>query len=884
MGTTYIGATGKAEVQKGHPRFSPFLTQGFWQMKKQFYASVAFTALTVPAMAFAQSTGTIAAEEEIVVTASKSEGIQGVQVPDTPKARTVISQELIQTQSAGQTVINVLNVVPSVNFTNNDPYGSSGGNIRIRGFDGNRISLTWDGVPLNDTGNYAIFTNQTLDPEIIESVNVNQGTTDVDSPTASAAGGTINYRTMVPSKDIGGLVKASYGEFGYHRVIGVLQSGEFTSFGTRMFGSISAARNDKFKGPGGLSKQQYNLRFYQPLSGTDFISIGGHFNRNRNNFYRNLTRAQVDADFRDGKFDFDNNPLCARPTFVAGSAQSESNFAQPSTLTPTNLTTLTGLDTSCTNFYGVRVNPSDTGNVRINAKFSLSEKLTLTVDPSFQYVLANGGGFSTISETDLRIKGAAGAAGPGKDLSGDGDTLDTVAFYSPNTTNTYRYGLLTSLRWDFSEGQSVRIAYAYDRGRHRQTGEWGYLDASGNPFNVFGGRNGTPVLARDGALIRGRDRLSVAMLNQLSAEYRGKFFENKLEVLLGIRSPWFKRDLNQYCYTLATSGNPSCTTQPVGTTPVANTGGAIYIIPNNTVFTGAVPGNAVYAPFSATYKYHKLLPNLGLTYKFGDSVSAYASYAKGFSSPRTDNLYRAAFVGVAPEISNNVDVGLRYSSGRTSASFGAFYNKFRNRIVTSFDQTQGISVDRNIGTVEIKGLEASLDVKPMDWFTFRGFASYINAELKDNIQLGLNTTVTPNVPIVALTSGAKLVETPAWQYGYRAQVRFDPVSFGLNFKHVSSRFATDLNDLRVPSYNMFDLDARFSFKKYGLDKVFFQLNVHNLFNERYLGSISSQIALPTNVAGRISGIATTATIPGGANPTFGIGSPRAISGTIQIGF
>jgi iron complex outermembrane recepter protein len=849
-------------------RESRIFSKGFVEMKNQFYVGVASLALIMPGVAFAQSTGTIDAEEEIVVTATKGDdGVQGVIVPDTPKARTILTQELIQTQAAGQSIISVLNVVPSLNFTNNDAYGSSGGNVRIRGFDGNRISLTWDGVPLNDTGNYAIFSNQTLDSEIIESVNVNQGTTDVDSPTASAAGGTINYRTMVPSTEMGGVLKASYGDFGYHRVIGILQSGEFTSFGTRMFGSIAVARNDKFKGPGGLDKQQYNLRLYQPLSGNDFVSIAGHFNRNRNNFYRNLTLAQIGADFRDGRFDYDNNAQCARPTFVGGTAQTEANFAQPSTSIPTSLTTLTGLDASCTNFYGVRINPSDTGNVRINAKLSLSDSLTLTVDPSFQYVLANGGGFATISETDSRVLGAAGPTGPGVDFSGDGDTRDTVGFYTPNNTNTYRYGLLTSLRWDFAEGQSVRLAYAYDRGRHRQTGEWGFLDVTGNPENVFGGRLGRQVRSADGALIRGRDRQSIALLNQLSAEYRGKFFDDNLEVLVGVRSPWFKRNLDQRCYTQASNGNALCTTQPVT---------ALRII----TATDAIPttgATAYYAPFKSQYKYHKILPNLGLTYKFGENVSVYGSYAKGFSSPRTDNLYRQPFVGVAPETSNNIDLGVRYTKGDTQLAFGAFKNKFRNRIVTSFDQTQGISIDRNVGAVSIKGLEASIDVKPLEWFTFRGFGSYIDGKLQDNI--AANTTVT--LP----TAGKKLVETPQWQYGYRAQFKFEPVSLGLNFKHVSSRFATDINDIKVPSYNMFDADARFSFKTYGLDKVFLQLNVHNLFNEKYLGSISSQIAAPTvNGTVPITGLVTGASIPGGANPTFAIGSPRAISATLQIGF
>ena len=70
----------------------------------------------------------------------------------------------------------------------NDAFGSSGGDISIRGFDSQRVALLLDGVPLNDSGNYAIFPNQQLDSDLIERATVNLGTTDVDSPTAAAAG------------------------------------------------------------------------------------------------------------------------------------------------------------------------------------------------------------------------------------------------------------------------------------------------------------------------------------------------------------------------------------------------------------------------------------------------------------------------------------------------------------------------------------------------------------------------------------------------------------------------------------------------------------------------------------------------------------------------
>ena len=53
-----------------------------------------------------------------------------------------------------------------------------------------RIAFSFDGLPLNDAGNYAIYSSQQIDPELVQTVNVSFGSTDVDTPTASASGGT----------------------------------------------------------------------------------------------------------------------------------------------------------------------------------------------------------------------------------------------------------------------------------------------------------------------------------------------------------------------------------------------------------------------------------------------------------------------------------------------------------------------------------------------------------------------------------------------------------------------------------------------------------------------------------------------------------------------
>jgi iron complex outermembrane recepter protein len=458
-------------------------------VKKLILLCTTATAAMSASAAYGQSTGTVATEEEvetIVVTGTRNvNGVEGVVVPDTTKAKAQLTQELIKKQSPGQTILNAINLVPSVNFTQSDAYGSSGGNIRIRGFDGNRISLTFDGMPLNDTGNYAIFSNQQLDPELIEQVNVGLGVTDVDSPTASAAGGTVNYRTLIPGTVTGGRVSASFGEDDFYRFFGLVETGAIGSWGSRAWISASMAENDKFKGPGGINKRQLNARFYQPIGEEgDFISISGHHNRNRNNFYRNPSVGDLRTLLGSGEIIANSGASADNPIrigYIDGEQEDlVVGFENDETCAPANRTFA-----GCSNYYNVRINPSNTGNVRGQSKFTLSDALVLTVDPSYQYVLANGGGSSTLSESSARARGGTPTAA-GVDFNGDGDFGDTVRFYTPNNTNTRRLGLTSSLIWDVADQHRFRVAYTFDRGRHRQTGEWGFLEMDGDPESVFG--------------------------------------------------------------------------------------------------------------------------------------------------------------------------------------------------------------------------------------------------------------------------------------------------------------------------------------------------------------------------------------------------------------
>ena len=266
-------------------------------MQLKFYLAATTASLSVAAglamPAHAQSTGSIDFDDdsEIVVTGARISDVGGVEIPDTPQAKQVLNEEIIRRQRPGQSINDIINLVPGVSFQNNDPFGSSGGTFTIRGFSSDRISQTLDGLPLNDSGNYALYTNQQVDPEILQSVNVNLGVTDVDSPTASAVGGTINLRTRVPTDEFSAVANATYGNIlaagsgdrPYIRGFVMLDSGDLTGVGTKAFVSASYVKYDNpYNNYGEVFKQQYNGRIYQDIgSNGDFVSVAGHYNENR---------------------------------------------------------------------------------------------------------------------------------------------------------------------------------------------------------------------------------------------------------------------------------------------------------------------------------------------------------------------------------------------------------------------------------------------------------------------------------------------------------------------------------------------------------------------------------------------------------------------------
>ncbi|MGH6651939.1 MAG: TonB-dependent receptor [Sphingopyxis sp.] len=831
--------------------------------------------------AFAQSTGSVDFDEEIVVTGTSATDVAGISSPDTSKAKAVLGQEVIERQNPGQTILDTINLVPGVNFTNNDAYGSAGGQLTIRGFSADRISLTFDGVPLNDSGNYAIYSNQQLDPELIEQVNVNLGTTDVDSPTAAATGSTVNYRTMVPTEEFGVKLSGSAGEYSFMRIFGLVNTGAFTPFGTRAFLSASTASNDNpFNNYGRLRKKQFNGRIWQPIGDNgDFVSVSGHYNVNRNNFFGSVP-LRLDANRVVGSGSGNRFPL--------NNDEREYDIAFPCTTAATVRPGVADAGSSCGTEFDRRYNPSNTGNIRGASKFTLAEGIVLTVDPSYQYVKANGGGTVFARERFFDINPGAGVTNAtgylggrpyfGRDLNGDGDLLDEVAMLAPSQTQTHRYGVIANLRWDINDAHTVRVGFTYDRARHRQTGEVGLLQFNGEPFSVFPVTD-APQVDNTGVVLQKRDRLSYAILSQVSGEYRGEWADGRLITTIGIRAPFFKRDLNNYCFTTSDTGFVDCF-------------GGAGADPRNATYAGLNP--TIQGPQQRVLKYDDILPNIGLQFKPNNQMSVFANYSKGLQVPGTDALYNAFFFAPNtpsarpdPETTDNFDLGFRYRTSKVQAQLSGWFTKYDNRLASAFDEETQRNLYRNLGRVDKYGIDGSVSYQPIPQLAVYAFGSYMKSKIKDDVRSGTCTAAQVGVvagctavgdPIFTPTAGKREGGAPAYSYGASVRGTLGPVELGITGKRTGGRYIYDTNlpivfngttvyPAKTNAYWLVNLDARLSLEFLGLnDKTFFQVNVYNLFDSLYVGNYTSSLS------------------QGSSAPNAQIGAPRTISGTLTVGF
>ena len=242
-------------------------------------------------------------EESIVVQASKghhsADGVTGLQPGGglikkevAPKSRSTVSKDYIAKQAPAQSPFMLVQLLPGVVVSEVDPWGLSGGQISMRGLDNTEMAFIWEGSPISDVGAYTTYPSEFADNENLEDLSLQQGSSNIDTPTINGSGGLFTFHDSEPTDKFGGLVDYGYGTYKYNREFIRLNSGEIGNTGIKAFISYSHQHDVAWRGSGTDERNHIDFKAVKEWGQGNHVSVVGAYQWSTQNSYTNPTLAQ----------------------------------------------------------------------------------------------------------------------------------------------------------------------------------------------------------------------------------------------------------------------------------------------------------------------------------------------------------------------------------------------------------------------------------------------------------------------------------------------------------------------------------------------------------------------------------------------------------------
>ncbi|AUX94701.1 TonB-dependent receptor family protein [Mixta gaviniae] len=394
---------------------------------------------------------------------------------ETPKARSTVTKEAMDKMPSAANAIDKLKYTPGLNVNSTDASGLSGVDYTMRGMNSDQIGLSADGIPINDSGNYAVYPNLLGDAENLQEIFVTQGASEADGPHIGSSGGNIGLVTRRPAKDFGGFVKQTLGSNDLSKTFARLETGDYNGFSNWL--SYSHTEAKKWRGEGRLYSDKFEMNSLFEAENGNSSNLIVKYNRQENSNYNSLSKAQFERDGRDGDF----------PTSPEYNSRGQ-----------------------LSRYYKLNRNPFENLTVSFSQKLQLRDNLSWTIQP--YYYWGNGGSFSSQSASTLS---------PASDRAGQYDlsNLSSNTYYRPSWTQTWRPGVTTKLKWDINEQHSLDLGYWYERARQLQTQPFITINPDGNPADLWGEPGGShQVKDANGNRVQGRNQYTVTPAQKIWAQ------------------------------------------------------------------------------------------------------------------------------------------------------------------------------------------------------------------------------------------------------------------------------------------------------------------------------------------------------------------------------
>ncbi|MDR1562659.1 MAG: TonB-dependent receptor [Dysgonamonadaceae bacterium] len=194
----------------------------------------------------------------------------------TPITYSNLDRSTIEANNFGQDIPYLLTLTPSVISTSDAGTGIGYTGFRIRGTDANRINVTANSVPLNDSESHGVFWVNM--PDLISSLQDLQVQRGVGASTngAGAFGASINMKTGYIPQEAYSEFNGSYGSFNTAKTTFKLGTGKIAENFT-FDGRISSISSDGFIDRASVSLKSYMAQGAYSKNNTlvKFITLGG---------------------------------------------------------------------------------------------------------------------------------------------------------------------------------------------------------------------------------------------------------------------------------------------------------------------------------------------------------------------------------------------------------------------------------------------------------------------------------------------------------------------------------------------------------------------------------------------------------------------------------
>ena len=767
-----------------------------------------------PSTATSSTTTSSGSLQTVVITGSSVQAGGGLITPlDVPKSASLVSEKYIKDQSAGANPFQLLNMSAGVNSNGRGASGLDRGQISVRGFQSNQLGLSLDGVPINDSGTFNTFPQEYVDTENLSSIAISQGAGDADSPNIGATGGVITMLVKKPSKDFHFDAVQAFGSNAFRRTYLRVDTGTFGN-DNRAFLSFSDSAVDQWRGIGSTWRKHVDAMLVHDLSADDQLSLNVFYNKENMAQYEAMTKIQI-AQYGYG-FNF-------APTFTPISAptpgvpQSDNNSTPASPLLQRS------------NFNGLQYNPFENVIVSAKASLGLRENVHLEIQPYLWFGRGNGGGGTYVSDGNTALLGQP------TDLRQDGNLGDTVLFYNPFAQQQFRPGFISRVKWNI-DNQELVLGFHYERGDLHEWRNYTRIDPNtGVPVNYWAGyKDG--ITGSNGAIVYNQNQETVTTTVRPFLEDTVHLLNDQLVLNFGMQFPIVKREgENRLPLALRTAG-------------------------------GQV------APVNPSIEQQKFMPSMGALYNLDTRNAIFGSIAQTFRATDNAPMYQpgANLSAIQPETAIDSEVGYRFA-GETLVGSVSLYNiNYENREQSLFDVNVNNTVSKNIGSVNIRGIELEVGSKPVWGFSFFGSGSINDSKIKNNILVGVAGAGNLELP----TQGRQLTDLPKFSLAAQARYEEGPFRASLQAKYTGRRYSTLVNDESAAGFTVVNFATGYTlpFRWSGIEKMGIELNIDNLLNKKYLGAVN--FANNTNA---------TNGIPGSA-PTYFQGAPLFASVKLKVEF